>query len=197
MNSTQPTNVGQNISNSIYVLKETYKNLNLLFSELDRIAEKEGFIPLTPKFLRWKSDSNYNGWLTSNFIKLYQIEKDPPLKHIQNLKEGFIYGIEVDLEGEDNYPIISLSRYQFDFSEWFRIPTTSDHWIFWDPFRKDKFFEINKVNDVWISKTLEKSKIRYWGMQNAVSIEIPLVSITSSEEIRSKIFLEFNNLPSF
>ncbi|MEK4486920.1 hypothetical protein MHH81_15330 [Psychrobacillus sp. FSL H8-0484] len=197
MNTTQPTNVGQNISNSIYVLKETYKNLNLLFSELDRIAEKEGFIPLTPKFLRWKSDSDYEGWLTSNFIKLYQEEKDSPLKHIQNLKDGFIYGIEVDLEGEDNYPTISLTRYQFDFSEWNRIPTISDHWIFWDPFRLDRFFEITKVNDVWTSTTLEKSKIRYWGMQSAVSIEIPLVSITSPEDISTKIFLELENLPKF
>lgn len=197
MNTTQTTNVGQNISNSIYVLKETYKNLNLLFSELDRVAEKEGFIPLTPKFLRWKSDSNYEGWLTSNFIKLFQVEKDSPLKHIENLRDGFIYGIEVDLEGEDNYPIISLTRYQFDFSEWSRIPTISDHWIFWDPFRVDRFFEINKINDIWTSTTLEKAKIRYWGMQSAVSIDIPLLSVTSSEDIRDKILLELKNLPFY
>lgn len=197
MNTTQLTNVGQNISNSIFVLKETYKNLNLLFSELDRIAEKEGFIPLTPKFLRWKSDSDYDGWLTNNFIKLYQLEKDVPLKHIQNLKDGFIYGIEVDLEGENNYPTISLTRYQFDFSEWNKIPTISDHWVFWDPFRVDKFFEITKINGVWTSTTLEKAKNRYWGMQSAVSIDIPLLSITSPEDISSKIFAELENLPIF
>ncbi|MGE7673154.1 hypothetical protein ACQKMV_06150 [Lysinibacillus sp. NPDC094403] len=197
MNTTQLTNVGQNISNSIYVLKETYKNLNLLFSELDRIAEKEGFIPLTPKFLRWKSDSDYDGWLTNNFIKLYQVEKDVPLIHIQNLKDGFIYGIEVDLEGENNYPTISLTRYQFDFSEWNKIPTISDHWVFWDPFRVDKFFEITNINGVWTSTTLEKAKNRYWGMQSAVSIDIPLLSITSPDDISSKIFAELENLPIF
>ena len=194
--STEPTtNVGQNISNAVYVLKETYKNINLLFSELDRIGEKEGFIPITPKFLRWKSDSDYDGWLTNNFIKLYQVEKDSPLKHLQNLKEGFIFGIEIDLIGEENYPTISLTRYHFDFSEWTRTPTISDHWVFWDPFRIEKFFEITKDNGVWTSIPLEKTKSRYWGMKSAVSIEIPLVSITSPEDISMKIFQELENLP--
>lgn len=195
MSTTQSTNMGQNISNAVYVLKETYKNLNLLFSELDRIGENEGFISITPRFLRWKSDSDYDGWLTSNFIKLYQVEKDSPLKHLQDVKDGFIYGIEVDLVGEENYPTISLTRYKFDYSGWNKTPAVSDHWIFWDPFRLEKFFDITQDNGVWIRKTLEKAKSRYWGMQSAVSIEIPLVSITSPEDISIKIFQETENLP--
>lgn len=69
--SIKTTNTGQNISNIVYVLRETFKNLNLLFSELDQIGEEEGFVSITPRFSRWRSDSDYEGWLTSNFIKFY------------------------------------------------------------------------------------------------------------------------------
>ncbi|GMB09551.1 hypothetical protein [Thermolongibacillus altinsuensis] len=191
--SITTANMGQNISNAVYVLRETYKNLNLLFSELDRIGEKEGFIPITPRFLRWKSDLDFDGWLISNFIKLYQLEKDPPLKNIPHMKGGYLYGIEIDL-GENEYPIISLIRYNFDYSGRTRIPTVSDHWVFWDPFRVEKFFEINENEGLWTSTPLEKVKDRYWGIQNAIAKEIPLLSVTSPEDIRTKIFQELENL---
>ena len=199
MNSTQPINVGQNISNSIYVLKETYRNLNLLFTELDRTAEKEGFLPLSPKFLRYKSDSNSDGWLTENFIKLYQEDKNPPLKHLETMKNGDVFGIEIDLKGEgaDSYPTISLTRFQFDLSQWNRLPSPSDHWIFYHPFRLEKHFDIDYGTDLWISKTIEKSKLRYWGLESAASIEIPLLSIVSEEDIKSKIFSELTKLPRY
>ncbi len=192
--STTTTNMGKNISNAVYVLKETYKNLNLFFLELDRIGEKEGFVPITPKFLRWKSDSDYDGWLTSNFIKLYQLERDSPLNHITSIKSGYLYGIEVDLE-ENEYPIISLIRYNFDYSGWTRIPAISDHWVFWDPFRVEKFFKITEDSGLWTSIPLEKGQSRYWGIQNAVAKTIPLLSITSSEAIKTQIFQELENLP--
>lgn len=192
--STTTTNMGQNISNAVYVLKETYKNLNLLFLELDRIGEKEGFIPITPKFLRWKSDSDYDGWLTSNFIKLYQLERDSPVNNITSIKDGYLYGIEVDLE-ENEYPIISLIRYKFDYSGWTKIPAISDHWVFWDPFRIEKFFKISEDNGLWTSIPLEKAQSRYWGIQNAVAKVIPLLSITSPEAIRTQIFQELENFP--
>ena len=195
MSTTTSIDTGGNISNAVFVLRETYKNLNLLFSELDRIGEKEGFVSITPKFLRWKSDSDNDGWLTSNFIKLYQLEKDDPLPNFENMRDGYIYGVEVDLEGEDNYPTISLAKYHFDFSEWSRTPGISDHWVFWGAFRLEKFFDIRKEERVWTSKTAEKAKSRYWGLQSAVATDIPLVSINSSEEIKAKIFQAFENLP--
>ncbi|AIQ39908.1 hypothetical protein [Paenibacillus sp. FSL R5-0912] len=63
--------LGGNISLAVKVLRETYKNLNLLFGEMDMIGKEVGFVPLTPRFLRWKSDSYEDGWLLNNFIKIY------------------------------------------------------------------------------------------------------------------------------
>ena len=194
MSLTTP-NRGQNISTAVNVLKETYKNLNLLFTELDRIGEKEGFISLTPRFLRWKSDSDSDGWLTNNFIKLYQIKTDPSLPTIPNMRDGSLFAIEIDL-GDNDYPVLSLSRYNFDYSAWTRLPAVSDHWIFWDPFRIENFFEITEMEGLWESIPLEKAKRRYLGMKNAVSKDIPLLSVTSPEDIKHKIFHELDNLPN-
>lgn len=186
-------NMGQNISMAIDVLRETYKNLDLLFSELDRIGEQEGFVAVTPRFLRWKSDSDYNGWLTSNFIKLYQFEKDLPSAKVPEIKDGYLFGVEVELEGK-GYPVISLIRYMFDYNMWTRVPAISDHWVFWDPFRVERFFDIKETDGVWESTPLEKAKDRYWGIESVVAKEIPLLSITSVEDIRTKIFQELENL---
>ncbi|MBM7648446.1 hypothetical protein JOC78_001388 [Bacillus ectoiniformans] len=191
MSTKVVTDLGENISNAVQVLQETYKNVHLLLNELDRIGEKEGYTSLTPKFLRWKSDSAYDGWLTSNFIKLYQLKNESPLPHLPNMTDGLVYGIEVDLVGEENYPTISLIKYTFDFTYWTRTPAISDHWVFWDPFRNERFFEINHTDGIWTSTALEKGKTRYWGLENASAIEIPLVSVSSPEDISEKIFKKF------
>lgn len=188
------SNLGQNISTAVNVLIETYKNLDSLFIELDRIGEEEGFLTLTPRFMRWKSDSDPAGWLTSNFIKLYQLEKDPDFPNDLGLKSGSLFGVEVDLLTNE-YPVISLIRYTFDYSQWAKLPSISDHWIFFGPFRYDNFFNIFEEDGLWTSEPLDKAKKRYWGIQKAVSRDIPLIEITTPESIRTKIFQELDQLP--
>lgn len=189
----EKTNFGKNISTAVEVLTETYKNLQNFFSELDRIAEEEGFISLTPRFLRWKSDSDPSGWLVTDMIKLYQSENEPDLPNLPEMKSAPIYGVEVDLASED-HPAISVIQYTFDFSEWSRLPSVSDHWIFYYPFRDDSLFDIDEENGVWTSTPFEKAKKRYWGIEKAVAIDIPLVEINSPEMVRSEIFQKFDKL---
>lgn len=186
---TLTTDQGQNITAAVSVLKETYQNLELLFKELDRIGEEEGFIPVTPKFLRWKSDAYYDGWLTSNFIKLYEVEEDSAAR------TKTVYGAEIDLEGEE-YPSLSIIQYIFDAAEWPESTSPSDHWIFWDPFRRDNLFNIEENNGVWTSTPLEKMKKRYRGMIKATAVDMPLVSVTSPEDVRQLVFEGFKKKAS-
>lgn len=58
----------------VEVLRTTYKNLTLLMGEMDMVGKEQGFAPLGPKFLRWKSDRYEEGWLLSDFIKIYQLD---------------------------------------------------------------------------------------------------------------------------
>lgn len=109
------------------------------------------------------------------------------------MRVGDLYGIEIDLR-KDDYPIISLVRYNFDYSAWTRIPSFSDHLVFWDPFMIEKFFEIVETNGLWTSKPLEKAKIRYWGIQNAVAKELQkpltiIICLNTQMQMNVKFFL--------
>ncbi|MED2970732.1 hypothetical protein P4361_00400 [Fictibacillus sp. B-59209] len=187
MSSTLKTK-GENITNAVQVLQETYKNLDLLFAELDRVGKEEGFVSLTPRFLRWKSDAYPEGWLTTNFIKLYQKETDSPLPQLDEVREGTLYGIEVELQPEIGYPIISLNEYSYDFTYWNRLPSISDHWLYHNPFYLENEFNIKEENGKWTSTPLDKYKKRYWGLLSATGQEFPLAEISSPEDIRIKLF---------
>ncbi|MEK3796951.1 hypothetical protein MHI18_01635 [Peribacillus sp. FSL H8-0477] len=188
-------NRGENITTAIEIIKETYANLEVLFAEMDRIGEEEGYITLTPRFLRWKSDTDSNGWMITNFIKLYQVENDSVSEMIPDLRVGSLFGIEVILQDQE-YPVISLIRYTFDYSVWIRMPAVSDFWVFAAPFGDNDFFEQTQDDlSVWTSIPLEKAKKRYWGIQRAVAIDIQLIDITSPELIRTEIFQKLMSLP--
>jgi hypothetical protein len=188
--STISKTLGENINTAVSVLLETYKNLDLLFTKMDRIGKEEGFVSLTPRFMRWKSDADHNGWLTSNFIKLYQKETDPLATHLLELREGPLFGIEVDLDRDEGYPIISLVEYTYDYSMWTRMPSLADHWVFWIPFRNENDFEIKEENGLWSSELNNKKNLakRYWGIQKAISRDIPLMEVSSAEDIKNKVF---------
>jgi hypothetical protein len=188
--------LGGNISLSVNVLRETYKNLNLLLGEMDMIGKELGFIPLTSKFLRWKSDSYEDGWLLSNFIKVYQLDgATAGNEQVPDLKDGAVFVVEIDLEGQEEYPEITLSRFQYDLSQWERMPAISDHWLFHNPYRLENHFVIECVDDIWSSKPNEKSSKKYWGLQQAIGKSIPLTTVCDSESIRTQIFQLLSELP--
>lgn len=187
---------GENISLSIKVIRETYKNLSLLFGEMDLVGKEQGFLSLIPKFLRWKSDSYEDGWLLSNFIKIYQLDGESAgNEKVQDLKEGPLFVVEVDLEGEVTYPEITLSRFQYDLSQWDRVPSIADHWLFHDPYRLHNHFVIEEQDGLWKSITRNKSIKRYWGLQQAVGKTIPLVGVQDAASIKSQIFEALLTLP--
>jgi hypothetical protein len=188
---------GRNISLSVKVLRETYKNLSLLFNEMDAIGQEQGFIPLLPKFLRWKSDNYEDAWLLRNMIKLYQMEGESAGNdNLPDLKDGDIFAVEIDLEGEEEYPEMTVSRFRFDLTKWNRLPSIADHWLFWEPYRYDNHFVIEQDADgLWRSRTKEKSVPRYWGLKEAVGVTFPLTSVYNADTIRTELFGSMLRLP--
>ncbi|WP_313638294.1 hypothetical protein [Paenibacillus sp.] len=188
--------LGANISLAVKVLRETYKNLNLLFSEMDMIGEEMGFVPLTARFLRWKSDSYEDGWLLTNFIKIYQLDgASAGNEQVPDLKEGAVYVVEIELAGDDAHPEITLSRFHYDLSRWERMPAISDHWLFNHPYRIENHFDVEGVDDIWRSKIKGKSSKKYWGFKQAVGKTISLVTVNDAESIREGIFKQLLDLP--
>ncbi|MCM3001285.1 hypothetical protein ACTHSJ_26255 [Paenibacillus cellulositrophicus] len=187
---------GENISRAVKVLRTTYKNLTLLMGEMDMVGKELGFVPLGPKFLRWKSDSYEEAWLLSDFIKIYQMEgASAGNDRVSDLKEGPVFVVEIDLEGQDGYPEITLSRFHYDLSMWERVPAVSDHWLFQNPYWLDNHFEITYNDGIWRSRTKDKSFKKYWGLQQAIGKSIPLTSVSDVETIKTNIFKELLDLP--
>jgi hypothetical protein len=185
---------GKSVFQATKIINETYENLSILFSELDRVGEQEGYVTITPRFMRYKSDTDFNGWMTINFIKLY-VKSDIPPTSIEDIRELPWFGVMVDLEGneEEGIPMLSILRYQYDQTFWDRLPTVSDHWAFWAPFVEDGFDVIREGNE-WTSTSSERAKKKHYGFEKAKAIDIPLFEVNSPEDIRVKVFKGLDQL---
>lgn len=191
--STKQLN-GESIVQATNIMIETYENLSILFGELDRVGEREGYIAITPRFMRYKSDTDYSGWLTTNFIKLY-VKTSNPISSIEDIRELDWFGVMVDLLGDDEkkIPMVSIIRYQYDQSYWNRLPAVSDHWAFFLPFVEDGFEILHEGNE-WTSTSNVRAKKKHLGFEIAKAIDIPLFEINSPEDIQIKVFEGFDRL---
>lgn len=185
---------GESIIQATNLLKETYQNINILFQELDRIGEEEGYVTITPRFMRYKSDTDVTGWLTTNFIKLYVKAKVVP-SSIEDVRDLSWYGVMVDLtdDDEDDVPMLSIIRYQFDQSYWTRLPAVSDHGTFWWPFY-DGEYDITHEKNVWSVISNREVKKKHAGFEKLKAIDIPLFDIKSPEDVREKVFKELEKI---
>lgn len=185
---------GESIVRASNLLKETYENLSVLFGELDRVGEKQGYVSITPRFMRYKSTIDSDGWLITNFIKLYVKSTTIP-EGIDDIRELPWYGVMVDLTEDDevDFPVLSILRYQFDQSYWNGIPSASDHWTFWSPFYEEEFDRLHTENE-WTVLSNGKLKKKYAGFEKLKAIDMPLFDVKSPDDVRVKIFEGFKEL---
>lgn len=185
---------GGSIIQATRLLKETYKNLNILFQELDRVGEEEGYVTINPRYMRYKSDTDTTGWLITNFIKLYVKSEKVP-ESIEDIRDLPWYGVMVDLtdDDENDIPLVSVIRYQFDQSHWHRLPVVSDHWTFWSPFYGGDY-NIYREDNAWEIDSNGKAKKKHNGFEKLVARDVPLFDLRSPEDIREKVFKEFEKL---
>lgn len=185
---------GESIVQATKILRETYKNLSVLFQELDRVGEEEGYVTINPRFMRYKSDNDTTGWLTTNFIKLY-VKSEVIPEYIEDIRELPWYGVMVDLTDDFDveFPIVSVIKYQFNQSYWNRLPSVSDHWTFWSPFSGGEF-SISGDDNEWKVDSNNKAMKRHSGFEKLVAKDIPLFDLKAPDDLREKIFGEFEKL---
>ncbi len=70
-------NLGENIHNAFEIVNKTHENVEKLI-EFCRVmaSEKKEFDLMSPKFLRYKSDSDYWGWNIRWMFLLFQDTQD-------------------------------------------------------------------------------------------------------------------------
>ncbi len=188
---------GVNIQNALAVVATTYQNIRKFLSELTATADGEGFTPIVDHFLRWRSDRDCEGWLTWNFILLFQRTEDPAHDHVTQLRQGDIYGVDVFLD-TDTVPALYLSRFHFDrpVGTWDKAPRVAHHWRFSNPLRHRKHFRITEGSDGIFTSvpTSQKWKEKYWDLENVVFTRRDLLSVSDRSKVREVVFQSLKNL---
>lgn len=188
-----------NITNAFAVVHRTYENVQKLMDYTKQSCEDYGYICKTDRFLRYKSDTNVNGWFIKNFIVLFQSKEDELLE--SGWHNGPVYALEIDLfneevEADEAIPTIFISKYEYEnMREWTEGCSSANHWRFYEPGRTDKFEEISHEDgsQTIIPISNEQADKYYWGLRKVESTSFPLVEVTA-DNANEKIFCGFDGL---
>lgn len=190
----------ENIRNALQVLYKTYENIQKLMDYTKIVAqEKTNYRPSVTKFLRYKSDNNANGWLTNDFILLFQNNTDPHCANENGWKDAPVYALEIFLSDEngkeDTLPSIYLSKFEYnDINSWSEGCSPANHWVFYYPLRNEDYINLVQHNEYWVGTPKnEKASSTYRGLKKVVFYKLDLMSITSTN-LKEMIFDRFDLL---
>lgn len=189
-------NLGENIHNAFEVVNKTHENVNNLieFCKL-MVNEKKEFDLMSPKFLRYKSDSDYWGWNTTQMFLLFQDMQDEMLEN--GWRDGPIYVLEILLY--DTYecfetiePRLELAKFEYEDIESF-LPGVSigDYYAFKHPLYDLDYEELE--DGILVADMPEEFTQRYWGVKRVVC-KVELLVDVNNENAYDKIFGVFKYL---
>lgn len=190
-------NSSENISNAVQVLYKTYENVQKLMEYCKAIAGESGYTCIINRFLRWKSDNDYNGWLLNDFIVLFQKESDSFYKK-NKWHDGPVYVMEIKLGDIDDAllnPTVYLSKFTYnDIKSWSEGCSVSSHAIFYWPLRNINLFSIEHNGEYGISRPKnEKTGDAFWGLKYVITQSFELTTINVNN-VKDKIFGAFDEL---
>lgn len=196
-------NTGENIKNAVHVLYKTYENISKLMAQCRAEAETNGYLLKSDKFLRWKSDSNSDGWLLNSMILVFQRREDPDCNSGNNWKNAPVYTMEICLalkDDPDYVPELVLSKFEYtNIETWHEGCSPAEHWGFHQPIHPGKKFPFSVTKDGNFSISTPKSSKKaenYWDLNRAISIAYPLMEVTSSNMVEL-IFGSFDKLADY
>lgn len=190
-------NSSENIANAVQVLYKTYENVQKLMDHCRDISSKNGYTAMIPKFLRWKSDNDYDGWLLNDFILLFQKKSD--IFCDNQWYDGPVYVMEIKLGDIDDASFkstIYLSKFTYnDIKSWSPGCSVANHWVFYKPLRSSEGpFETKNNGKYAISKPRDqKTSDYYWGLKYVITQSFELTSINVNN-VKEKIFGAFDEL---
>lgn len=182
-------NSSENIKNAFEVVNKTYQSVNKFMLSCGSAAESsKQYVTAVPRFLRYKSDNDIDGWSINFFIMLYQDINDIELA--SGWRNGPVYVVEMNFEC---FPTAFISKFEYkDLSYWEKGCSPTSYWTFYYPRNnKNNKFDIINKDQYKISKP-KTTKIEddYWGLKKVVTYEEDLLNITS-ENIQEKIIDRF------
>ncbi|MCG6154021.1 hypothetical protein [Leptospira bandrabouensis] len=180
----------ENIMNAFEIVEKTYHNSLKLLNEIENKLTNSEFISITPnKYLRYRSDVDFYGILIKSLIKLFQKQNDPVHIKNENLRNGPIYGIEINF-GNYTVPKLILSSYSFNNIEanFSYLPSLAEHWLYFNSTHNKDSFEFVNYSDLnQIISTPKTAKISktYYSLKKVTFTELDLLNFTSSEDLET------------
>ena len=189
-------NLGENIHNAFEVVNKTHENVNNLieFCKL-MVNEKKEFDLMSPKFLRYKSDSDYWGWNTRQLFLLFQDMQDEVLEN--GWRDGPIYVLEILLYDpyecfETNEPRLELAKFEYEDIK--NLPTgvsPANYYCFTHPLYDLDYEELE--DGTLVADMPEEFTQRYWDVKRVVC-KVELLVDVNNENAYDKIFGAFKYL---
>ncbi|MDD6590176.1 MAG: hypothetical protein PUF29_16590 [Anaerobutyricum hallii] len=184
--------LGENIHNAFLVVFKTLENIEKLINRCQEKCIKEMYHLPADRFLRYSSDTNWTGWIYWSFILLYQRREDGEVMG-NDWIDGPVYALEINVDSETcEEPQLNIGKFIFhDIKEWSPGCSPYNHWVFYDPIHKEKYWNRKTINGCqYISaKDVYRDKVErsYWGFKNAIVWSCPLVEINDGN-YKEKIF---------
>ncbi len=194
-------NTGENIRNAVLVLTKTYESVKKLMDHCKALAGEHGYSVSVDKFLRWKSDNNYHGWLLNSFILVFQKESDGECASGNEWKDGAVYTVEIFLGSEeepDALPQLLVSQFEYnDINSWSKGCSPTEHWGFYQPVHReyaDSFLFQDQDSSTTIStpKT-QKISQAYWDLHRVITKRFPLIQV-NAENVSEMVFGTFDKI---
>lgn len=186
-------NPGQNIHNAFAVVFETLQGIEKLISKCGAELDHRKYYMPIQKFLRYRSDLCWEGWIYWSFILLFQRREDGPVMENEWI-DGPIYAVEINVDSETcESPEVYIAKMEFgSLKDWTKGCSPSNHNLFYDaihangPYEKEPLF--NGIVQVKPQPGEEqKAADAFWGFQGLIWKRYHLVRITQ-ENYKDIIF---------
>lgn len=174
-------NLSENIYKAFEVVNKTHENVEKLI-DFCRVMtmEKKEFDLVSPKFLRYKSDSDYRGWNTTRMFLLFQDTQDELLEN--EWRDGPIYVLEIllydtDWRFETNEPRLEIAKFEYeDIKSWEPGGIgAGEQYYFKHPLYDVDYEEME--DGILVAEMPKEITQKYWGVKRVVCKEALLVDV--------------------
>ena len=192
---------GENIKNAVEVLYKTYESIHKMKEDCQKLAPKAGYRAMSDRFMRYRSDVDTAGWLTSNMILAFQRCSNPDLEADQNWENAPVFSMEISLTGgtaKDSVPMLILSRFEYNdnISRWPAGCSPTYYWGFHQPVSEE--FSRNFIQEDFDGYSIRKpvsQKVAssYWELKQVTFTSCPLLDLNSTT-LQNRVFGTFDRL---
>ena len=179
------SSIDDNIRNAFKILLKTYENVQKLMESVKNIAKSGDvdYVLLTDKFLRWRSDTYYEGWACGSVMLLFKRRDN---------EQNVIYGMWIDFR----YSIFVTAKLVYKSAVNYNATIgPADIWKYDHSLAnyQNKFLlteENGYTRSVPRSDDVSK---KYLGLDYALFTEIPLSEV-KADTLKEQIFDAFDKL---